>query len=64
MPYHIEKQADMFEVVDDAGKVAGKHPTRKQATEQLRALYANVPEAKEIDEMEAWMSEWVSPSAA
>lgn len=47
MPYHIEKSDNYFEVIDDAGKVVGKHPTRKLATEQLRALYANVPEAKE-----------------
>lgn len=45
MPYHIEKAGNDFEVLDDAGKVVGKHPSRKLATDQLRALYANVPEA-------------------
>jgi hypothetical protein len=49
MPYQIEKRGDMFEVLDDAGAIVGEHATRKQATAQLRALYANVPDAKEID---------------
>jgi hypothetical protein len=47
VPYEITKRGDMFEVVDDNGKRVGEHPTRKQATAQLRALYANAPEAKE-----------------
>lgn len=47
MPYHIEKNGDQFDVLDDSGKVVGQQPTRKKATEQLRALYANVPEAKD-----------------
>jgi hypothetical protein len=51
MPYQIEKRGDMFEVVDADGKRVGEHPTRKQATAQLRALYASVPEAKEADEI-------------
>lgn len=45
MPYHIEKQGDEFAVVEDSGKVVGKHPTRQQAIDQQRALYANVPDA-------------------
>jgi hypothetical protein len=46
MPYHITSEAGKFEVVDDAGKIIGTHPTRKQALAQLKALYANVPDAK------------------
>src|SRR5512143_3222255 len=46
MPYHIASAPGKFEVVDDAGKVVGTHPTRTQAVAQLQALYANVPEAK------------------
>ena len=51
MPYEITKRGDMFEVVDDNGKRVGEHPTRKQATAQLRALYASVPDAKEADDI-------------
>lgn len=48
MPYSIEKRGDEFEVLDASGKLVpgGKHPTRKQATDHLRALYANVEDAK------------------
>lgn len=52
MPYSIKPTGSDFEVVnDESGEVIGKHPTRKQALDQQRALYANVPDAsaKEFD---------------
>ena len=50
MPYEIRPQDGQFLVVDDSGKTVGTHPTRKQALEQQRALYANVQdtETKEL----------------
>ena len=49
MPYHIEPSGPgKFLVKDDAGETVGEHPTRKQAVKHLQALYANVPDAKEI----------------
>ena len=45
MPYEIRPQDGQFLVVDDSGKTVGTHPTRKQALEQQRALYANVQDA-------------------
>jgi len=46
MPYSIKPTGSDFEVVnDESGEVIGKHPTRKQALDQQRALYANVPDA-------------------
>jgi len=46
MPFSINPKNDEFEVVDDSGKIYGTHPTRRQALDQQRALYANVPDAK------------------
>lgn len=47
MPYLIEPKDGQFEVVNEAtGEVVGTHPTRAQALEQQRALYANVPDVK------------------
>lgn len=46
MPYHIASSGDKFDVIDESGKVIGSHPTRKQAIEQQRALYANVSDAE------------------
>ena len=46
MPYSIKPTGSDFEVInDESGEVVGKHPTRKQALDQQRALYANVPDA-------------------
>lgn len=46
MPYSINPSGSEFEVVnDDTREVMGKHPTRRQAIEQQKALYANVPDA-------------------
>ena len=47
MPYHVDSADGKFYVKDDTGKTVGEHNTRKQATEQLRVLYANVPEASD-----------------
>jgi hypothetical protein len=48
MPFEITKQGSKYKVVTTAtGKVHGTHPTKRQAVAQLRALYANVPEASE-----------------
>lgn len=48
MPYDIYKRKDKWVVVnDETGKVKGTHNTRKEALAHMRALYANVPEARE-----------------
>lgn len=49
MPYHIERSGSQYAVVDDKGKVVGKHPSKTRAAAQVRALYANVPEATKED---------------
>lgn len=43
MPWKIAKSGNNFSVVKDdgSGKVVGKHPSRKKALTQLRALYAS-----------------------
>jgi hypothetical protein len=45
MPYRIQRSGSEYAVVDDKGKTVGTHPTKSKATEQVRALYANVVEA-------------------
>jgi hypothetical protein len=45
MPYRIQRSGSEYAVVDDKGKTVGTHPTKSKATEQVRALYANVLEA-------------------
>lgn len=48
MPWHVEQRGNQFAVVaNDGGKVMGTHATKPQAVAQLKALYANVPEASE-----------------
>lgn len=49
MPYHIERSGSQYAVVDDSGKTVGTHPTKSKAAEQVRALYANVPDATKDD---------------
>ena len=49
MPYHIERSGSQYAVVDDNGKTVGTHPTKAKATSQVRALYANVPDATKDD---------------
>lgn len=47
--YHQEDKNDPYWVINsDTGEPVGKHPTRREQTANLRALYANVPEAKEV----------------
>jgi hypothetical protein len=51
MPYKIEPTDGKFEVINsDTGKVFGTHATRAKAEAQMRALYANEPEAEEPKE--------------
>jgi|694.fasta_scaffold152802_4 hypothetical protein len=45
MPYQIELLGSQYAVVDDKGKTVGTHPTKGEAEDQVRALYANVPDA-------------------
>jgi hypothetical protein len=49
MPYHIERSGSQYSVVDDKGKTVGTHPTKGKAAAQVRALYANVPDASKED---------------
>lgn len=51
--YHKEDATDPYWVVDDAGNPVegGKYPTAKLQRDRLRALYANVPDAKEVATM-------------
>lgn len=53
MPYHIGEKGSNgcsgYPVVSDEGKVAGCHNTEAEATAQLGALYANVPDATKKD---------------
>lgn len=47
MPYAIRKRGSKYIVVnEDTGDVKGTHAAREKAVRQLRALYANVPDAK------------------
>lgn len=47
MPWKIVKRGDKWAVVSpDGSGVKGLHDTRAKAIAQLRALYANVPEAR------------------
>jgi SPP1 gp7 family putative phage head morphogenesis protein len=46
-PWHIVERDGKYLVVGvENGKVFGTHPTKEQAMAHLRALYANVPEAR------------------
>ncbi len=45
MPYHISPNDGQFDVVDDSGKTIATHPTRQQAIDNLKALYAQVNDA-------------------
>lgn len=49
MPYKIRKADGKFEVINsETGDVKGSHSTRKQAIEQMRALYVNEPSAEKF----------------
>ncbi len=46
MPYEIQKRGEEWCVLaPETGKVHGCHPSRAEAAGQMRALYANVPDA-------------------
>lgn len=49
MPYHIERSGSKYKVVSDTGRVMGTHPSKRNAAEQVRALYVNVEDAKKED---------------
>lgn len=46
MPYKIRKINDEYVVVSEHGRRLGKHKKKSDALRQLRALYANVPDAR------------------
>lgn len=47
MPWKIYREEDEFVVRNiHTGKVMGKHPSRRRAIAQLRALHANVPDVQ------------------
>jgi len=47
MPYEIRKRGSKYLVVNaETGSVKGTHDTKTKAVAQLRALYANVKDAK------------------
>jgi hypothetical protein len=47
MPYEIRKRGSKYLVVNaETGDVKGTHDTKTKAVAQLRALYANVKDAK------------------
>lgn len=49
MPFHVRKFKTGWRVYDDKGKSFSKKPlSKKTATAQLRALYANVPEERQF----------------
>ena len=52
MPYRIEPRGPKFCVVKDDGtsETMGCHETKAKAADQLKALYANEPEA-EVDDL-------------
>lgn len=54
MPYKISGKGDAlgcggYGVQDESGKTVGCHGTRREAEAQMRALYANVPDAEKSD---------------
>jgi hypothetical protein len=47
MPYEIRKRGSKYLVVNaETGDIKGRHDTKTKAVAQLRALYANVKDAK------------------
>lgn len=47
MPFHIEREGKKYKVITTAtGKVHGVHTSEKDALSQMRAMYANIPEAR------------------
>lgn len=61
MPWHLEERGGQTLVVNaDTGKVMGRHASRAKAQRQLRALYANVPEAAEKSLFTVLKAQWDS----
>ena len=50
MPYDIRRHGSKYEVIDDNGHVVGTHPTKQEAVNHQRALYANVPDASKAEQ--------------
>jgi hypothetical protein len=46
MPYQIKKMGNRYCVVKPSGEVVKCHPTEAAAKKHLKALYANVKDAK------------------
>ncbi|HHT9130893.1 MAG TPA: DUF2188 domain-containing protein [Candidatus Tripitaka californicus] len=47
MPYSVEKRGKKWAVVTEGtGKTHGMHSSKAEAEAQMRALYANVPDAR------------------
>lgn len=47
MPYGTRKRGDKYQTINTkTGRVFGTHPTKEKAMAQVKALYANVPDAK------------------
>lgn len=58
MPFSIKKTGNEYCIInDDTGKQRFCHPTRQAAVKQLKALYANVPEAGKKD-FNGWVYEY------
>jgi hypothetical protein len=59
MPWKVKPTSDgQFQVVNiESGKVMGTHPSKARAGAQLRALYANVPEARRPAVKEAMLAD-------
>lgn len=48
MPYKIRKKGNRWEVYNpDTGKIYGTHSTRKEAEDQVKALYTNADPSEE-----------------
>jgi hypothetical protein len=46
-PYDIEKDGDEWKVVNALGETKGTHGSKAEAREQQKALYVNIPKARE-----------------
>jgi hypothetical protein len=52
MPYDVERRGSSYVVVDDDGKVVGRHDSKQEAVNHQRALYANVPDASKSGQID------------
>lgn len=54
MPWKVKQAGDKWETVNKlTGRVMGTHPSKEKAEAQMRALYANVPESRNLAEKES-----------